>query len=1711
MNSARYSLSTLAAILLAQSLWAATATIQIDASKPGPKIDPKMYGIFLEEINHGVDGGLYAELLRNRAFEDAKPPEGFTFRNGRWLDAKGYDAGFHHSTNSLPYWSLIVEGSAKGSMYLDMENPLNVISPRSLRLEIEDATSGRLGIANEGFWGIGVMPGEKYNLSFWARCSDGYTGKLSAILEDENGTACSEAVKATGLTTQWKRYQMTLAGTKNEAKARFVLSANGKGKVWFDFVSLFPAKTWNNRPNGFRSDLAQMIADLKPGFVRFPGGCVVEGGTIETAYNWKYTIGPIEERQEQWGAWSYRRTHGMGFLEYLQFCEDLGAEPLHVEFAGQTCLFRESENVPMPDMGWVATNFLDAIEYANGGENTDWGKLRASQGHPKPFNLKMVEIGNENGTLEFPPRYQFVYKLLKAKYPEIKYIADLSWINREMMRGCAFDIEDNHYYNGPSWFIANQNMYGNRDRKLPPVYLGEIAVTSDEGGPDKGNLISALSEGVYLMGAERNSDVIKMVSYAPLLAHVKGRSGWHGMIYFDSQRSFGTVSYYLWKLFGLNRPDATVKTEVEVSISKPPAISGAIGVGTWNTSAEFKDIRIEKEGQLLSSVDFSKGAEGWKTEDGKWSVLDGAYRQSDNAVGLSFFGDDNWSNYTLTLKARKLAGDEGFLIAFGHKGEDKTWWNIGGWGNHEHAIEFKRNQLGRRVPGTIEINRWYDVKVELNDRRIRCYLDGKLIHDETASDTKAFHAMAGRNESNGEIILKAINIGSEPITTTLDIQGVSALEPQATLSVIHSDRLQDNNSLDQPTQIVPVEKTISIPDKKFTHEFPPYSFTLLKLKSKGGFAATSQESKTVDSQASEPDASAANVALVAKPSTSYVSGHETISGLNSGHNPENSNDKSHGAYGNWPRNGTQWVQYEWSQPISTRQIQVYWFDDHGGVRLPKECRFKYWDGSAFADVKDFSGVGLLENKYNNATFAEITTSKLCLEFDSDGSSSTGILQWRVLDSGKSPNFPPSVTAGEDRVAVGTSKTHLLGTVKDDGKITSTPLVAWTKVSGPGTVTFENPNQLETAASFSALGEYVLSLKADDGQLTASDTLKVKVEAPFATTHLDPVITKTYKINSPLWNSRIKNLIVHWIPHCYNKMSDPTVAEGGIENFTEAGKKLAGKEHKSQQGAVFANAWVHNTVEAMCVALMVDPQNDSEIVEAQKAIREKLEDWIPKILSAQEPDGYLHTSYTLEGHPRWTNKDDHEGYQAGYFIESAIAHYVMTGKKDSRMVDAARKLADCWYNNIGPAPKKTWYDGHQELEQALVRFARFIDENEGAGKGGKYVELARFLFDSRKNGSEYDQSHLPVTRQYEAVGHAVRAVYSYSGMTDIAIETGDLNYQSAVKSIWNNLINKKYYVTGGVGSGETSEGFGKNYSLPNHAYCESCSSCGELFFQYKMNLGTHESKYADLYEETLYNAILSDIDFEGNNFTYTNPLDASEERYGWHGCPCCVGNIPRTLLMLPTWTYAKSSDGLYVNLFIGSTMTVENVAGTDVELVQKTDYPWKGTVSITVNPSASKSFSIRIRVPNRQTSPLYTGTPACNGLVSLGVNGTAISPVIENGYAVITREWKKGDTLSFELPMVIQRVTADPNIKADLGRVAMRYGPLIYNIESVDQDLEQTLNSDSTLSTEWNGDLLGGILQIKGTFANGARLTAIPNYVRNNRGGRSLVWIKSDQK
>ncbi len=861
-----------------------------------------------------------------------------------------------------------------------------------------------------------------------------------------------------------------------------------------------------------------------------------------------------------------------------------------------------------------------------------------------------------------------------------------------------------------------------------------------------------------------------------------------------------------------------------------------------------------------------------------------------------------------------------------------------------------------------------------------------------------------------------------------------------------------------------------------------------------------------------------NLAVVATDLTSYVSPWETLSAINNGFDPANSGDTSHGEYGNWAGNGgngTQWVEYDFSQPITAAKMDVYWWQDGGGVFAPAACRLKYWDGANFVLVQNPVGLGVALNQYNTTTFTTVTSTKFRLEFDSDGTHSTGILQWKIYDTGVTPNFAPVVVGDADRDVVIGGVTYLTGAVRDDGKMYVTPQISWSALPGPGSVTFSNASSTNTTVSLTGLGPNVLQLTANDGQYQASNTVNVTVQPQFSPVHPLPVYVdkNSYTISNRLWNYRLSKNITNWIPHLYAELNDSNNPTGNINSFIQAGNKLASRAYSVPGADPWADAYTLNTVEAMCYALNYNAQGDAGILAAQATFRTNLAYWVPLILGAQESDGYLHTYNTLRGIPRWSVNGNHEGYVGGYFIEAGLAHYLMCERTNAVFYNAAKKLADCWCANLGPG-KKIWYDGHENMEQALVHLGRFVNEFEGPTNGQKYIDLAKWLIDCRGtpaantaegDGADYDQSRAPVSRQYEIVGHGVRAVYLCSGVADVALETGNLDYQSAAMSLWDNFVNKKYYVTGGAGSGATSEGFGFNYILPNNSYCETCAGCGTLFFFHKLNMAYQDAKFADQMENVLYNEILGAVDDQANNIAYPNPLSGGG-RAPWTGVPCCYGNFARTVLELPTWTYLRSSNSIYLNLFIGSTMNISNVAGTTVQIVQFTDYPWTNTDRITVNPATPATFTLYIREPNRTVSALYAPTPAISGLTSILLNGAPVSFTVTNGYAAITRTWTAGDHIDIVLPLAVQRIKAVNNIAADQGLVALQYGPLIYNIEGIDQATGLVLSPSAPLSTQYT-NILGGFLKITGTWSNSTPLIAIPNYSRLNRGGSSDVWVR----
>jgi alpha-L-arabinofuranosidase len=780
----------LAALLVgASQLLAAPAAIRIDLDKPGHTVSPLLYGIFFEDINCSSDGGLYAELVRNRNFEDSPKPD---------------------------HWGVISGADAQVDMRIDSSQPASPKNIRSLRVNISRVGTGRAGVVNHGFWGIPVNKGQRYRLSLLARGADEFAGPLTASIEGEDGVVYGQA-KLADLNPGWKSYELSLKVRNTDPHARLVLSTERAGTFWLDMVSLFPVKTWKNRPTGLRPDLAEMLVGLKPAFVRFPGGCWVEGDTMALAYRWKETVGSVAERRTQHNIWQYMATHGIGYHEYLQLCEDLHAEPLFVINCGMS----HKEVVPMEKMGEFVQDALDAIEYANGPATSRWGGARARNGHRPPFHLKYIEIGNENGGPAYQERYALFHDAIKAKYPQVRLIAN-EWSSPPNNR--PLDIVDEHYYSTPEFFISNAGKYDSYDRAGRKVYVGEYAVTQ---GCGQGDLRAAVGEAAFMTGLERNSDVVVMASYAPLFANLNYKKWNPDLINFDSFRVYGLPSYYVQKMFSENKGERVLPVSIDATAQEPAPGSGTFGVGTWRTAAEFKEMKVTRGDETLFDWDAGQGTRGWRFRDGDWVSSGGVLRQNSLAENVRAFAEDkSWSNYTYALKARKLAGDEGFLIPFLAKDENqKAWWNLGGWGNRKHAVEMDGAILNE-VPGQIETGRWYDIRIEVNGARIKCYLDGRLVHELAAPRLKPLYASA--TLSPRELILKVVNVSTVAQETEIRLKGREA-KGNGTAMVLASESPGEENSLDDPWRVAPVTQRITCRGSSLRHSFPGNSVSVIRL------------------------------------------------------------------------------------------------------------------------------------------------------------------------------------------------------------------------------------------------------------------------------------------------------------------------------------------------------------------------------------------------------------------------------------------------------------------------------------------------------------------------------------------------------------------------------------------------------------------------------------------------------------------------------------------------------------------------------------------------------------------------------------------------------------------------------------------------------------------------------------------------------------------
>ena len=768
--------------------------IKVTTNKKASMSD--FYGIFFEDINHAADGGLYGEMIRNRAFEFSP------------MDNPSYQA--------LTAWKRIEEGGASVSSFVSNKSPFSKRNPNYLILEINKAGT-RAGIKNLGYnSGIAVKENESYNFSCYAKSDK--PCEITVSIDNAYGEVITE--KLLNITSnEWAEYSFTLTSPVDDFSAVLAVTSKQECKFCLDFVSLFPVKTYKNRKNGMRNDIAEMLADLKPKFMRFPGGCLIHDGTLNSddrnsMYRWKNTIGAVTDRPSRRNNWRYNQSLGLGYFEYFQFCEDIGAKPLPVLPAGYNPHMEQA--VPLDEMQEWIDDALDLIEFANGTADTKWGKIRCDMGHAEPFNLEYLAVGNEEVGQGFWDRYDLFHKAIKEKYPQIKIINSAGPFPQggEFERGWnnakknGSDLVDEHYYTSPEWMLANCHRYDNMPSDGPKVFLGEYASWGN-------TYYNALIEAAYMTGLENNAHAIGLVCYAPLLCNVDYINWQPDMIWFDNHRVYGSANYYVQKMF-MNCTGSDLLDVKHDGFDKPitlgsDKISGNIEIEADRCSAEFYDIKITDittgNVKIYENLSFSNGGK---------AVIDSI----------------NSNHYKVEFTAKRTAGDKGFRLFFG-KSDDKNLiqWFIGGWQNQDTEVNAQVNGRGSCLDHNIfsvMTGQEYKLCLEVNGRNITTYINGKTAN--TAIDKQPvmeeLYYTASSDDNN--IYIKAVNVRDTEITSEICVEGVNGIN--ANVTELSGNSLDDINDFDNPKKVSPKTSALTAVSNTFEYTFPPQSVTIFTVQ-----------------------------------------------------------------------------------------------------------------------------------------------------------------------------------------------------------------------------------------------------------------------------------------------------------------------------------------------------------------------------------------------------------------------------------------------------------------------------------------------------------------------------------------------------------------------------------------------------------------------------------------------------------------------------------------------------------------------------------------------------------------------------------------------------------------------------------------------------------------------------------------------------------------
>ncbi len=856
-------------------------SLTVDVEDEIHDISDLLFGVFFEDINFAADGGLYAEMVVNRSFE-------FT----------------EIAVNDALYgWNTV--GGASAEVKANAEDSLNANNPNYLVISNNSDTPA--GIENVGFLdGMSIEENAKYNFSVYAKGLEGYNGSVTVRL-CSGGAAVAEG-KINAITSEWQKYELELVSGKTDFENATLQVLADKGSVALDMISLFPDDTFKGRENGMRKDLGEMLEELQPKFLRFPGGCAIEGYDYETLYNWKYSIGtgddglPLEfngkygdvaARKQGINLWTNVAatddpypcfmTYGLGFYEYFQLAEDIGAVGVPVINCGIYCQMRGRGPVDMnsDEFKQYVQDMHDLIEFCRGDETTTWGKVRVSLGHEEPFELKYICIGNEQEGEVYFERYQVFldsFNEAKAENPELyegieliyssgasdgthgdNYLKSYEYAKEQLGDSDVAEdfagATDQHYYNQPEWFLQNADYYDEDnykrsvDEMTDTIYGGGIQVFLGEYAAKSNTLKAALAEAAYMTGLERNGDIVRMAAYAPLFGNLTATHWSPDLIWFNNHQATGSINYYVQKLFSVNQGTKLLSSTLDGAKVEQQPLSGRVGIGTWYTSAEFDNVKIvsNETGRTLGSDKFSLPLNFWWNWDNVYDsndfeIKNGKLVQTNvwmpytETGKVAYFGNEEWSNYTYTVEATKLEGDEGFIIPFAVKDEQNCWfWNIGGWGNTISCLQeiengAKSKMIETEKPCTIETGKTYELKVVVSGTTVKCYIDNVLYVDfDTAHEAEAEAYQVVSTDENGDIIIKLVNVTETSKVFAIDLNGAD-VKATAVINQVAGDSLANDNILGAKEDCIMEEFTVNGVSDKFNYTAPQYSVTCIRLE-----------------------------------------------------------------------------------------------------------------------------------------------------------------------------------------------------------------------------------------------------------------------------------------------------------------------------------------------------------------------------------------------------------------------------------------------------------------------------------------------------------------------------------------------------------------------------------------------------------------------------------------------------------------------------------------------------------------------------------------------------------------------------------------------------------------------------------------------------------------------------------------------------------------